>query len=95
MEHLKRVALNIVVKWLTLLLCIWEVPDSNLGSETCCNDCSFSWFYSVPGILLEGLGKTKTKLNLNILFLGQDLNPGPPEYEAVLLMSHLQYLFLP
>jgi hypothetical protein len=25
--------LNIVVEWLVLLLCIWEVPGSNLGPE--------------------------------------------------------------
>jgi hypothetical protein len=25
---------NVVIEWLTLLLRIWEVPSSNLGSET-------------------------------------------------------------
>jgi hypothetical protein len=26
--------LNVVAKWLTLLLCIWEILSSNLGLET-------------------------------------------------------------
>jgi hypothetical protein len=30
----RSVILNVVVRWLALLLCIWYVSDSNLGSET-------------------------------------------------------------
>jgi hypothetical protein len=41
---------NVVVKWLTLLLHIQEVPGWNLGPETAYLDWSFSYFFSVlPG----------------------------------------------
>jgi hypothetical protein len=39
---------NVVVEWLVLLLCIREVPGSNLGPETGYPDWDFSWFFSVP-----------------------------------------------
>jgi hypothetical protein len=46
-EYLKP---NVVVKWLTLVLRIREVPGSNLGQQTGYPDWSFSWFPSVsPG----------------------------------------------
>jgi hypothetical protein len=32
--YLKNTETNIVAEWLALLLRIWEVPGSNLGSET-------------------------------------------------------------
>jgi hypothetical protein len=35
-----------------------------------------------PGICLEGLRKTTEDLSKYIWSLGQDFNPGPPEYEA-------------
>jgi hypothetical protein len=35
--------LNIMVEWLTLLLRILELPDSNLGPETSHPDGGFSW----------------------------------------------------
>jgi hypothetical protein len=37
-----------MVKWLTLLLHIWEVLDQNLGPETGYPDQGFSWFSPVP-----------------------------------------------
>jgi hypothetical protein len=37
-----------VVEWLTLLLCIQEVPGSNLNPETGYPDWGFSWFSSIP-----------------------------------------------
>jgi hypothetical protein len=33
-DFLEVVPPNVVVEWLALLLCIREVPDSNLGPET-------------------------------------------------------------
>jgi hypothetical protein len=39
---------NSVVEWLTLLLCIREVSDSNIGPETSYPDRGFSWFPAVP-----------------------------------------------
>jgi hypothetical protein len=52
----------IVVQWLALLLCIWEVPGSNVGPETGCCHWGFSWISSVPpvnaGIVPNKLGKT-------------------------------------
>jgi hypothetical protein len=39
---------NVVVEWLTLLLCTREVPGSNLGSDTGFPDWVFLWFYTVP-----------------------------------------------
>jgi hypothetical protein len=35
---------NVMVKWLTLLLRIWEVPGSSLGPETGYPDESFCGF---------------------------------------------------
>jgi hypothetical protein len=46
-ENFHKDLLNIVVEWLTLLLCIQEVLGSNLGPETGYPDCGFSWFSSV------------------------------------------------
>jgi hypothetical protein len=40
--------LNILAKWLALLLCIWGVMGSNLSPETGYADCGFLWFSSVP-----------------------------------------------
>jgi hypothetical protein len=40
-------SLNVVVEWLTLLVCIREVSGSNISPETGYRDC-FSWFSSVP-----------------------------------------------
>jgi hypothetical protein len=40
-------AKDVVVEWLTLLLPIWEVPDSNLGQETGYPASCHSWFSSV------------------------------------------------
>lgn len=34
---------DIMAKWLTHLLCIWDVPGSNLGPETHYTDWIFSW----------------------------------------------------
>jgi hypothetical protein len=39
---------NVVVEWLILLLCIREVPESNLGLETGYPGWKFSSFSSVP-----------------------------------------------
>jgi hypothetical protein len=39
---------NVVVKWLTLMLHIRELPDSNPGPDTGYPDWGFSWFFSVP-----------------------------------------------
>jgi hypothetical protein len=36
------------MSWLTLLLHIWDVLDSNLGLETSCRDWDLSWIFSVP-----------------------------------------------
>jgi hypothetical protein len=41
-KHFHKDLLNIVVEWLTLLLCIQEVLGSNLGPETSYPDCGFS-----------------------------------------------------
>jgi hypothetical protein len=41
---------NVIVKWLTLLLRIQEVPGSNLSPDTGYHDWGFLWFSSVtPG----------------------------------------------
>jgi hypothetical protein len=40
--------LNVMIEWLTLLLCIQEIPGSNLGLESGYPDCGFSWLSSVP-----------------------------------------------
>jgi hypothetical protein len=39
---------NVVIEWLTLLLLIRDVPDSNFGPETSYFGIGFSWFFSVP-----------------------------------------------
>jgi hypothetical protein len=39
------------------------------------------------GIFLEGLMKTTKDLSQDSRFPGRDLNPGPPEYEAVVLTT--------
>jgi hypothetical protein len=37
-EPQQTILLNVMVKWLTFWLCIWEVLGSNLGPETCYPD---------------------------------------------------------
>jgi hypothetical protein len=43
-----RYKLNIAVKWLVLLLHVWEGLCSNLGPETLYPVQAFLWFSSVP-----------------------------------------------
>jgi hypothetical protein len=40
-----------------------------------------------PGICLEGLRKTTKNLSQDSQSLGQDLNPGPPKYNAGVLTT--------
>jgi hypothetical protein len=42
-----------------------------------------------PGIRLEGLRKTTESLSLDNRSLHQELNPGPPKYEAGVLTTRL------
>jgi hypothetical protein len=43
--------------------------------------------YYYPGIRLEGLKKTTETLGKGSRFLGRDLNPGSPKYEAGVLTT--------
>jgi hypothetical protein len=45
-----------------------------------------------PGMCLEGLRKTMRILSWDIQSLSWDFNPGPPEYKAGVLTTHLQCL---
>jgi hypothetical protein len=40
-----------------------------------------------PGIRLDGLRKTMTKISSDSRFPERDMNPGPPEYEAGVLTN--------
>jgi hypothetical protein len=39
---------DILVKWLALQICIFEVPGLNLSLEAGCLDWGFLWSFSVP-----------------------------------------------
>jgi hypothetical protein len=77
-KHSQSPKAGITVEWLVLLLCIWEVPSSNLSTKTCYPDRFLSLFpnhYSLVNLSFNG---TQSELPTTIVQLNKH------EY----LMSH-------